>query len=151
MGDGDGGNHLACSHRLVVVRRLKHPAREAHLTLFEGEPEERDIVRLDSVTSVLLLMELPPAVHVGGVRAAVSKTFPCWSVLHIGPVQPLGQSTVSFPHKWKIFKVAELVIKVLGPTLYKKNNASALGKVCYTQIINYLTNPTWLNWCSNGM
>ena len=73
-------------------------------------------------------MELPPAVHVGGVRAPVSETFPCWSVLHIGPVQPLRQSTVSFPHKWKIFKVAELVIKVLGPTLHKTNNASALGK-----------------------
>ena len=73
-------------------------------------------------------MELPPAVHVGGVGAVVSKTFPCWSVLHIGAVQPLRQSTVSFPHKAKIFKVAELVIKVLGPTLYKNNNASALGK-----------------------
>ena len=96
-------------------------------------------------------MELPPAVHVGGVRAAVSKTFPCWSILHIGAVQPLGQSTVSFPHKSKIFKVAELVIKVLGPTLHKKNNASALGKFILLHLGLILNlNYYFLMWLASG-
>ena len=40
MGDGDGGHHLAGGHGLVVVRRLQHPAAEAHLAIFEGEPAE---------------------------------------------------------------------------------------------------------------
>ena len=38
MGDGDGGDHLAGRHRLVVVGRLQHSPAEADLTLGECKP-----------------------------------------------------------------------------------------------------------------
>ena len=63
-------------------------------------------------------MQLAPAVHVGGVGPSVSKASPCWTVLHIGAVQPAGEGGVAFPGESDVLKTGGLVVKVGGPALH---------------------------------
>ena len=55
---------------------------------------------------------------------------------------------------WKCYpiemKIGNNGMKPFQP-FTKRKMLQLWGKVSYTQITNYLTNPTWLNWCSNGM
>ena len=64
-------------------------------------------------------MQLAPAVHVRGVGPSVSKASPCWTVLHIGAVEPAaGEGGVTFPGEEDVLETGGLVVKVGGPALY---------------------------------